>query len=49
MGRRRVLVHSSGFQMSPYSDIKPAGEDTKDVSPASCGTAAPGARDEGRH
>ena len=32
MGRRRVLVHSSGFQVSPYSDIKPAGEDTKDVA-----------------
>lgn len=30
--RRRVLVHSSGFQMSPYSDIKPAGEETKDVA-----------------
>jgi error-prone DNA polymerase len=29
MGRRRVLVHSSGFAMSPYSDIKPAGEDAK--------------------
>ena len=29
MGRRRVLVHSSGFAMSPYADIKPAGEDTK--------------------
>jgi error-prone DNA polymerase len=29
MGRRRVLVHSSGFRMSPYADIKPAGEDTK--------------------
>jgi error-prone DNA polymerase len=29
MGRRRVLVHSSGFQMSPYSDIKPAGDETK--------------------
>ena len=27
--RRRVLMHSSGFAMSPYSDIKPAGEDTK--------------------
>lgn len=24
--RRRVLVHSSGFRMSPYADIKPAGE-----------------------
>jgi error-prone DNA polymerase len=29
---RRVLVHSSGFAMSPYSDIKPAGEDTRDVA-----------------
>ncbi|HZJ04249.1 MAG TPA: DNA polymerase III subunit alpha [Nocardioidaceae bacterium] len=29
VGRRRVLVHSSGFTMSPYSDISPAGEDTK--------------------
>jgi error-prone DNA polymerase len=29
MGRRRVLVHSSGFQMSPYADIKPLGEDAK--------------------
>jgi error-prone DNA polymerase len=32
MGRRRVLVHSSGFAMSPYADIKPAGDDTKDVA-----------------
>jgi error-prone DNA polymerase len=32
MGRRRVLVHSSGFRMSPYSDIKPAGEDTRNVA-----------------
>ncbi|WP_110181608.1 DNA polymerase III subunit alpha [Nocardioides solisilvae] len=24
---RRVLVHSSGYRMSPYADIKPAGED----------------------
>ena len=32
MGRRRVLVHSSGFKVSPYSDIKPAGESTKDVA-----------------
>jgi error-prone DNA polymerase len=30
--QRRVLVHSSGFQMSPYADIKPAGDDTKDVA-----------------
>jgi len=26
---RRVLVHSSGFMMSPYADIRPAGEDLK--------------------
>ncbi len=31
MGRRRVLVHSSGFRMSPYSDIKTAGEDAKEA------------------
>ena len=28
----RVLVHSSGFQMSPYADIKPAGDPVKDVA-----------------
>jgi len=27
-------VHTSGFQMSPYSDIKPAGDDPKDMTPA---------------
>jgi error-prone DNA polymerase len=27
-GTRRVLVHSSGFTMSPYADIKPAGEES---------------------
>ncbi len=32
MGRRRVLVHSSGFKLSPYADIKPAGEDTAAVA-----------------
>ena len=26
-GRRRVLVHSSGFRLSPYADVRPAGED----------------------
>ncbi len=31
MGRRRVLVHSSGFTMSPYSDVRPAGDDAKDA------------------
>ena len=29
---RRVLTHSSGFQMSPYADVKPAGEAVKDVA-----------------
>jgi error-prone DNA polymerase len=28
----RVLVHSSGFQMSPYADVKPSGESVKDVA-----------------
>lgn len=32
MGRRRVLVHSSGFKLSPYADVKPAGEDTRQVA-----------------
>ena len=27
-----MLVHSSGFQMSPYADIKPAGDEVKDVA-----------------
>ncbi len=30
--QRRVLVHSSGFQMSPYSDIMPAGDNPRDVA-----------------
>jgi error-prone DNA polymerase len=29
MGRRRVLVHPSGFRQSPYADVKPPGEDVK--------------------
>jgi error-prone DNA polymerase len=29
---RPVLVHPTGFRMSPYADIKPAGEDTKLVA-----------------
>ena len=29
---RRVLTHSSGFQMSPYADVKPSGENVKDVA-----------------
>lgn len=31
MGRRRVLVHASGFRQSPYSDIKPAGTGAADA------------------
>ncbi|MEO5854230.1 MAG: OB-fold nucleic acid binding domain-containing protein, partial [Nocardioides sp.] len=30
--RSRVLVHSSGFRLSPYADIKPAGDDVKQVA-----------------
>jgi len=30
--RSRVLVHSSGFQMSPYADVKPSGEDVRAVA-----------------
>jgi error-prone DNA polymerase len=29
MGTRRVLVHASGFRQSPYADLKPAGEDSR--------------------
>lgn len=29
-GRRRVLVHASGFKQSPYADIKPAGAPAND-------------------
>ena len=32
MGRRRVLVHSSGFRLSPYAYVKPAGEETRRVA-----------------
>ena len=47
---RPVLVHPTGFRMSPYADIKPAGEDAKAAArraasgrPASSGTPAPAA------
>ncbi|WP_210648512.1 DNA polymerase III subunit alpha [Nocardioides sp. SYSU D00065] len=30
--QRRILVHSSGFRMSPYADVKPAGDDTTNVA-----------------
>ncbi|HQR25776.1 MAG TPA: DNA polymerase III subunit alpha [Nocardioides sp.] len=29
---RRVLVHSSGFTMSPYADVRPAGEPAREVA-----------------
>lgn len=38
MGQRRVLVHASGFRLSPYADIKPAGAD----SPRKIWHASPG-------
>ena len=41
MGRRRVLVHSSGFTMSPYADIKPPGEDAK-TAPRKLWHSSPG-------
>ncbi len=30
-GRRRVLVHPSGFRQSPYADVRPPGEDVRSV------------------
>jgi error-prone DNA polymerase len=41
MGRRRVLVHSSGFTMSPYADVKPPGEDAK-AAPRKLWHSSPG-------
>ncbi len=41
MGRRRVLVHSSGFAMSPYSDVRPPGEDAK-TAPRKLWHSSPG-------
>lgn len=32
--RRRVLVHASGFRVSPYSDVAPAGVDPRTGPPA---------------
>lgn len=31
--RRRVLVHASGFRMSPYADVRPAGEEAGKPQP----------------
>ncbi|HSK25992.1 MAG TPA: OB-fold nucleic acid binding domain-containing protein, partial [Jiangellales bacterium] len=41
MGRRRVLVHPSGFRQSPYADVRPPGEDTK-APPRKLWHASPG-------
>jgi error-prone DNA polymerase len=35
-------VHSSGFTMSPYADIKPAGEDTKSAARRAASGTSPG-------
>jgi error-prone DNA polymerase len=37
---RPVLVHPTGFRMSPYADIKPAGEDSK-IAARRAGAAPP--------
>ncbi len=42
MGRRRVLVHASGFKQSPYADIRPPGEDTKQGVPRKLWHSSPG-------
>jgi error-prone DNA polymerase len=36
---RPVLVHPTGFRMSPYADIKPAGDDTKSAARREAATA----------
>ena len=41
VGRRRVLVHPSGFRQSPYADLKPPGEDVK-APPRKLWHASPG-------
>jgi len=41
MGRRRVLVHPSGYRQSPYSDVRPAGEDVK-TAPRKLWHSSPG-------
>ena len=33
MGRRRILVHPSGFRQSPYADVRPAGDDVNKGTP----------------
>jgi error-prone DNA polymerase len=38
---RRVLVHSTGFRLSPYADIKPAGDSTQ-AAPRKLWHSSPG-------
>lgn len=48
MGSRRVLVHASGFRQSPYADLRPAGEDSRNsrsIAAALPGGTAPGPRE----
>jgi error-prone DNA polymerase len=40
-GTRRVLVHSTGFRLSPYSDVKPAGDATE-AAPRKLWHSSPG-------
>jgi error-prone DNA polymerase len=42
---RRVLVHASGFRQSPYADIKPAGEETRDTRRMLAAEGSPGRAD----
>ena len=38
---RRVLVHSTGFRLSPYADIRPAGADPRSGRGAPAAASAP--------
>ena len=38
---RPVLVHPTGFRMSPYADIKPAGDDAATAARRAASGAAP--------
>jgi error-prone DNA polymerase len=38
---RRVLVHSTGFRLSPYADVKPAGQATQ-AAPRKLWHSSPG-------
>ncbi|MFV0460238.1 MAG: PHP domain-containing protein [Actinomycetales bacterium] len=40
-GRRRVLVHASGFRQSPYADLQPPGGDVRSTRTQASGRPAP--------